>query len=185
MPSEKLLAFFTWWTNDNHPLSIVSLSLLISRIHVCLRFCTHLYLKKCQTILLVKVSSCNIFGIKTFTDLMVINDCIFPPSPIFTFWHCDCTGLLIYSSGSVREGVCVSSQWALCVYDEGRGWKGDLGRRQVCFFSVQTSSRQAINRGDREKQWQSLWFWFTPMLKNPNKLEEQNNTQREINHIND
>ena len=63
--------------------------------------------------------------------------------------------------------------------------KGDLGRQQVCFFSVRTSSRQAINRGDREKQWQSLWFWFTPVLKNPNKLEEQNNTQQEINHIND
>lgn len=51
-------------------------SLLISRMHVFLRFCTHFYLKKCQTILLVKVSSYNIFGIKTFTDLMVINDCV-------------------------------------------------------------------------------------------------------------
>lgn len=118
---------------------------------------------------------------------MVINDCIFVlhHCHFSLFWPCNRTELLIYSSGSVRGGVCAGSQWALCVYDEGRGWKGDLGRQQVCFFSVQTSSRQAINRGDREKQWRALWFWFTPMLKNPNKLEEQNNTQQEINHIND
>lgn len=137
-------------------------------------------LKKCQTVFKVKVSSCNIFGIKTFTNLMKINSCI-----LFTFWLWICTELVIYSQRSDREGALTSGQWALCVYDEGRGWKGDLGRQQVCFFSEQTSSRQAINRGDREKQWQLLWFWFTPLLKNPNKLEEQNNTQGEINHIND
>lgn len=135
------------------PRSIVSPSLLISGIHVFLRFCSHLYLKKCQTILLVKASNYNIF--KTFSNLMVINDCVLFSSFYF-FWSCVCTELLIYSEGSVREGVCAGSQWALCVYDEGRGWKGDLGRQQVCFFSLRTSSRQAINRGDREKQWQSL-----------------------------
>ncbi len=150
-------------------------------------FCSHLYLKKCQTILLVQVSSYNIFSIKTFRDLMEINDCFFVlhHHHFALFLPRICTELLIYGEGSARRGVCASSQWALCVYDEGRGWKGDLGRQQVCFFSVQTSSRQAINRGDREKQWRALWFWFTPMLKNPNKLEEQNNTQQEINHIND
>ena len=33
-PCETPLAFFTWWTDDNHPRSIVSLGLLISGIHV-------------------------------------------------------------------------------------------------------------------------------------------------------
>lgn len=45
-------------------------------------------IKKCQTILLVKVSS-YIFGIKTFTNLMKINDCIlFSTIPKFHlfFW---------------------------------------------------------------------------------------------------
>lgn len=80
----------------------------------------------------------------------------FPLLQIFMFWHYNCTELLIYSLGPVREGVCVPSQWALCVYDEARGWKGDLGRQRVCFSSAQTSSRQAIKRGEREKRWQLL-----------------------------
>lgn len=84
-----------------------------------------------------------------------------------------------------RRCLCHWPMGSLCLRWGRKGWKGDLGRQQVCFFSVQTSSRQAINRGDGEKRRRSLWFWFTPVLKNPNKLEEQNNTQREINHIND
>lgn len=91
-------------------------------------------LKKCQTAFMVKVSNYYIFGIKTFTNLMKINDCI-----LFAFWPRIYTGLLIYSQRSLGEGVCAGSQWALCVYDEGRGWKGDLGRQQVCFFSAQAS----------------------------------------------
>lgn len=98
---------------------------------------------------------------------------------------CSCTRLMIYGWGQSEKVFVLLGQWALCVYDEGRGWRGDLGGQQVCFFSAQTSSGQAINRGDRKKRWQRLWFWFTPVLKKPNKLEEQNNTQREINHIND
>lgn len=50
----------------------------------------------------------------------------------------------------------VSSQRPLCVYDEVRGWKSDLSRQQICFFSLQTSGKQAISRGDSERQWQSL-----------------------------
>lgn len=42
--------------------------------------------KKCQTTLLVKVSNYNIFCIKTFTNLMMINDCIlFSTIPNFHF----------------------------------------------------------------------------------------------------
>lgn len=64
-PPEKLFAFFPWRTDDNHSRSIVSRSLLISGMHAFLRFCSHLYLKKCQIILLVKVSNYNVFGIKS------------------------------------------------------------------------------------------------------------------------
>lgn len=80
-------------------------------------------------------------------------------------------------------------QWALCVSDEGEDGKGIWVDRRACFFSLQTSGRQAINRGDREKQWQLvLTLIYTRAEKNTKKtykLEEQNNTRREINHIND
>lgn len=193
MPSERLLAFLTWRTDDNHPRSIVSLSLLISLVGYMFFFFffrdfVPIYIfKKCQTILWVKVSNYNTFCIKTFTNLMMINDCIlFSTIPNFHF-----LALQLHRAHDLLLGVgqrrclCWGPMGSLCLWWGERGWRGDLGRQQACFFSVQTSSRQAINRGDREKQWQSLWFWFTPMLKNPNKLEEQNNTQQEINHIND
>lgn len=77
----------------------------------------------------------------------------------------------------------MNSQRPLCVYDEVRGWKGDLSRQQICFFSLQTSSKQAINRGDSERPWQSLWFWFTPMpIKKNKKKNKLGHTTRNKSH---
>lgn len=74
--SRNPLPFRAWWTDDNHRRFIVSLRLLISRLHVCRRFCSHLYLKKVSNCIVgEKVSRYNISSIKTFTNLMKINDC--------------------------------------------------------------------------------------------------------------
>lgn len=89
----------------------------------------------------------------------------------FSFWGPGSFSVvMIYSQGSVSGAVCSNGQWALCIFDEGRGWKGDLGRQQVCFFSAPTSALQAINRGGKKKQRQQLWFWFTPVAEIPKQI---------------
>lgn len=111
------------------PRSIVSLGLLISHMHLFLRFAPIYILKsvklhcwlKCQTMIIIYYFLSKLFcGINR--DLCFV----FPP--VFHFWVHNCTELLIYSvglgaGGSIREGVCAGSQWALCVYDGARGWK--------------------------------------------------------------
>lgn len=135
--------------------------------------CFHLYPK------------CNKLPLKgkTFTNVKVINDRIlFLSISSFHFWPWNCTLLLIYSWRSIREAVCAGSQWALCVCDEG---KGDLDIQRVCFSSVETSSRRALTRVTGKTPWQCvLILIYTTAGKNPNKLGEPNNTQQEINDIN-
>lgn len=144
--SAPQLAFLTWWTDDNHLCSVVLLSLLLvsATWPICFSSCLKMKLR-------LGWGSCDLLVdlFAFFFGLISSQTCVF-----------------IALLGQRRY---VSKQWPLCVYDEVRGWKGDLSRQQICFFSLQTSSKQAINRGDSERQRQSLWFWFTPMPVKKNK----------------
>lgn len=120
------------------PRSIVSLGLLISRMHLFLRFAPIYILKSVKLHCWLKVSNYDYYLLFSYQNFFlwdkqgfVIVFCFSPA--IFIFWVHNCTELLIYSTGSGRRGWGSIRERAngLFVFTMGReDGKGDLGRQR-------------------------------------------------------